>query len=756
MATVRNFSYWSQSEPDFIVRSDGVSADVLGEFPLEPGEEAFLFNKGMIYLGSDGAGGGIFQEFGTGNDIYYVSDTTPIPNGGTIPQPVDEDLSGEDPIFQEYRLEPGPSINEGDDGTTDFEFIVTRSDPNGTSSVDVAIVPGSTDAADFGGTLPAPQTVTFEDGDYLKTVTFAVSGDTDLEGDESFSVRLQNPGFGEIDPQAATADATIKNDDEQTLPDPVVSFAPGGISLAEGTGVVTNFQFTVVRTGDLNRASSVGVEFHNGDTSSEDFVDGIPQTQRVNFAAGESQGTATIRVIGDNNIEGDETFSLSLINPTDATIDNANDTTTGTILDDDRPAPPPPEISIVPGSVTRDEGDDGMTEYRFAVIRAGDVTAEGSVDVTFDAGGTDADDFVGGLPPATQTVNFAAGSNVEFVSIPVSGDADIEDDETFSLALTNAVGATISATDNEATGTILNDDDVPPVISLATQEISENEGDLGTTEFTFFLTRSGDDISLPSAVQVVFDAGTTDAADFGGTLPDTQTVFFEPGSTFAALTIEVSGDTDVEGDETFGLSLGNAAGATISDTANSAIATIVNDDEESDPDAPALYVGTNASDVVIGTAGVDLILALGGADQILGNSGDDIIYGGRGNDLIRGGNGMDDIHGGGGNDTIEGGADNDVIDGGRGRDFINGGGGDDILTGGSRNDVFIFNDDFGDDVITDFNQNRDVLLFEGAASDDVTAATTSDGTVLTVDGADIVGTVTLAGVFDFDTDMLFV
>ena len=61
-------------------------------------------------------------------------------------------------------------------------------------------------------------------------------------------------------------------------------------------------------------------------------------------------------------------------------------------------------------------------------------------------------------PTLSETVNFAAGSNVEVVTIPVSGDADIEDDETFSLALTNAVGGTISATDNEATGTILNDD----------------------------------------------------------------------------------------------------------------------------------------------------------------------------------------------------------------------------------------------------------------------------------------------------------
>lgn len=54
----------------------------------------------------------------------------------------------------------------------------------------------------------------------------------------------------------------------------------------------------------------------------------------------------------------------------------------------------------------------------------------------------------------------------------------------------------------------------------------------------------------------------------------------------------------------------------------------------------------------------------------------------------------------------------DTIDGGIGVDELNGGTGNDILTGGISNDVFIFEDDFGNDIITDFSisNNEDIDL----------------------------------------------
>ncbi|MDD2052609.1 type I secretion C-terminal target domain-containing protein [Pseudomonas putida] len=75
-----------------------------------------------------------------------------------------------------------------------------------------------------------------------------------------------------------------------------------------------------------------------------------------------------------------------------------------------------------------------------------------------------------------------------------------------------------------------------------------------------------------------------------------------------------------------------------------------------------------------------------------------------GNDHLVGGVGNDIIFGQGGNDTLDGGKGNDILLGGDGDDILIGGAGDDILIGGAGADTFVWNkNDFGHDVIKDFN-----------------------------------------------------
>ncbi|MGF1581638.1 MAG: Calx-beta domain-containing protein, partial [Gemmataceae bacterium] len=110
---------------------------------------------------------------------------------------------------------------EGDTGTTDFTFTVIRTgDTTGTSSVAYAVTGSGTnaaDATDFGGTLPTG-TVNFAANETSQTITIEVSGDTDAEPDEGFTVTLSNPVGATID--VATASGLIRNDDSD-LPDVV-------------------------------------------------------------------------------------------------------------------------------------------------------------------------------------------------------------------------------------------------------------------------------------------------------------------------------------------------------------------------------------------------------------------------------------------------------------------------------------------------------------------------------------------------------
>lgn len=101
---------------------------------------------------------------------------------------------------------------EGDAGTTPFTFTVTRSgDTSGATSVDFAVTSTVADTADFGGLLPTG-TVNFAAGETTQVVSVNVSGDTDAEPDESFTVTLSNATGGATITTAA-ADGTIRNDD---------------------------------------------------------------------------------------------------------------------------------------------------------------------------------------------------------------------------------------------------------------------------------------------------------------------------------------------------------------------------------------------------------------------------------------------------------------------------------------------------------------------------------------------------------------
>lgn len=127
--------------------------------------------------------------------------------------------------------------------------------------------------------------------------------------------------------------------------------------------------------------------------------------------------------------------------------------------------------------------------------------------------------------------------------------------------------------------------------------------------------------------------------------------------------------------------------------------------------------GEAAGDVLRGGGGNDRIEGQSGDDEMRGNAGSDTMLGAWGSDTIRGDLGDDSIDGDGGGDKLIGGDGNDTLNGGSGFDVISGHRGDDILTGGEHGDVFEFaQKNFGEDVITDFENGLDVLRIGSAVA----------------------------------------
>ena len=117
----------------------------------------------------------------------------------------------------------------------------------------------------------------------------------------------------------------------------------------------------------------------------------------------------------------------------------------------------------------------------------------------------------------------------------------------------------------------------PPEYFISIEDVTVTEGSSGTTslELTVSLSDASDQ---PITVDFATADGTAIAGeDYTGT---SGTLTFNPGDPLTqTITISVLSDTEVEGDETFVVSLSNATNATIS--SDRATVTLLNDDTQS-------------------------------------------------------------------------------------------------------------------------------------------------------------------------------
>lgn len=121
--------------------------------------------------------------------------------------------------------------------------------------------------------------------------------------------------------------------------------------------------------------------------------------------------------------------------------------------------------------------------------------------------------------------------------------------------------------------------------------------------------------------------------------------------------------------------------------------------------------GGGGNDTLGGASGDDIVSGGAGDDRVNGGSGDDNLSGGIGNDALDGGANADTIDAGDGDDSLTGGSGNDSMDGGAGHDMFVSDAGDDTLTGGEGSEWYVYQDeDFGHDLITDFQAHNGDLL----------------------------------------------
>ena len=440
--------------------------------------------------------------------------------------------------------------NEGNSGTTEFAFTVTKTGATALASTVDFVTADGTATAPGDYTALTTQTLTFAPGDATKQVTVLVNGDTTFEPDETFFVNLSNPTAATVTDSQGVG--TITNDDAPP------AFSIDDVSMNEGNTGTTAFVFTVTKTGATQLPASV--DFVTADetaTAPGDYA--ARTTSALTFAPGEASKTITVLVNGDTTFEADETFFVDLSNATGATItDNQG---IGTITNDDAQ----PAFSI--GNVAMNEGNTGTTEFIFTVTKTGSTALSASVDVVTANGAAVAPGDYTALLATTLT--FAPGETSKTVTVLVNGDTTFEANENFFVNLSNATGATIA--DGQAIGTITNDDAAP---TIAIDDVTMNEGNSGTTSFNFTVTKSGS-TAVSASVSLATANGTAIAPGDYTALP-AQSLSFGPDETSKTITVLVNGDTTFEPNESFFVNLSTPANATIADSQG--VGTITNDD----------------------------------------------------------------------------------------------------------------------------------------------------------------------------------
>jgi hypothetical protein len=167
------------------------------------------------------------------------------------------------------------------------------------------------------------------------------------------------------------------------------------------------------------------------------------------------------------------------------------------------------------------------------------------------------------------TLVFAPGETTKTITVLITGDRRVEDDELFLVTLSHPSHATLGVVNGY--GTIRDDEH-----RISISDVSRAEGKVGqTTLFMFTVTLSA---AFDQAVTMSFRTvnGTAKPSD-NDYVAKSGTLTFAPGQITKTITIEVKGDNKREDNEVFYLELFNNGGNSKFTKARG-VGTIINDD----------------------------------------------------------------------------------------------------------------------------------------------------------------------------------
>jgi hypothetical protein len=440
------------------------------------------------------------------------------------------------------------SIAEGNAGTKVLTFTMTLSEAVGGYVGFFASTANGTATAGVDYVARNNVQLSIPPGQLSRTFNVTLNGDTAVEPTETLLLNLaQVTGATAGDVQGV---GYVINDDG-----PLITI--NDIAVGEGDAGTKVMTFTV----SLSQAAPGPVTYNiasvGGDaTAGVDYV-ALNLINQV-IAQGQLAKTHSVTINGDTTLEPTEVVLVNVRQPTGASVWDGQGT--GYILNDDGPTLSVPDASVA-------EGNSGSKLMNVTV----QLSQASATDVTFAIATQDvsahSDDYTG-FNLTGQVI--PAGQTSKVFQIPVAGDTTVEQNETFLVTLApNPVGATLY--DRQAIATIYNDDG--PTLSV--NDVTISEGNSGTKVATFTVS-----LSQAAAVPISYNIATSDVTATAGSDYVAKALGGETipaGQLGKSFTVTLDGDTAVEANETFRVTLSNiSAGATLFKFTGTG--TITNDD----------------------------------------------------------------------------------------------------------------------------------------------------------------------------------
>ena len=453
-----------------------------------------------------------------------------------------------------------PNVQEGDGGTATLTFTARLTDPNGRTRAsrktivahyEVLSLAGDTATAGHDYTATSG-TITFAPGATLSTISVSVSGDTEVEGDETLTVRWT--GWENVWLVSYTHTGTIRDDDEPAAPPVRAALGIADARADEGDAL----SFTVTLDNAVPGGFTVTPGFTDGTAAAG--TDYTANTAALSFTgtAGETQ-TFSVPTSDDDDVEDDETFTVGLTVSGTAHDVTAGGTATGTIANDDS-APPSVTLQLDPSSVSEDAGSTSVT----VTATASRAVAE-NTSVTVSIGGGTATSGTDYTSVASLTLEIPAGGTTgtgAFKLTPID-DTEIEGKETIAVS-GSASGLSVSGTSL----TLTDKEEVSAEwwfgarLSLSPASVSENGGRQKVT-VTAEVSEWGTSTSDLSYEVTVGKGGDSAVSGTDYHAVSRFNVVIKSGrrSGSNSFHLEPIGDTDWEGDETITIHASGTDGA---------------------------------------------------------------------------------------------------------------------------------------------------------------------------------------------------